>query len=98
MSFELILSTPKAWGLSTSCNSEFDVDIARKSMRADGMVVVMDHQKHLTAAGMQAKSVSAFLPFNRSTFNNYAKKHMLVFPYRLFSCSIAITNDHTGTR
>lgn len=58
--------------------------------KVDAMVVVMDHQKCLTAAGMHTKCVSAFLPFNRGTSSNYAKNTCL-FP---LSCSIAITNDH----
>lgn len=72
-----------------------DKDGINSLEKADGMVVVMDHQKCVTAAGMQTKAVSAVLPFNRGASNNYAKNICSFFLTGFFSCSIATTNDHT---
>lgn len=58
------------------------------------MVVVMDHQKCLTATGMQTKCASAVLPFNRGSPNSYAKNMCFLSLQGFFFSSAAMANDH----
>lgn len=83
----------KCWHLKQKAK-RLDKNGIKSLEKADGVVVVMDHQKCLTAAAVQTNCVSAFLPLKRNTSNYNAKNTHLFHLTGFFSWSLAIINDH----